>query len=80
MITKLEIENFYSIQDRQVLDLVVPGNAPTQTDHLVEIWVGSQEARPENCRSFWGQRLREVERAAGVKFHRLVREAQFLLP
>ena len=47
MITKLEIENFYSIQDRQVLDLVVPGNAPTQTDHLVETWVGSQERAPK---------------------------------
>ena len=47
MITKLEIENFYSIQDRQVLDLVVPGNAPAQTDHLMETWVGSQERVPK---------------------------------
>lgn len=47
MITRLEIENFYSIQDRQALDLVVPGNAPTQTDHLVETWAGSQERVPK---------------------------------
>ena len=47
MITKLEIENFYSIQDRQVLDLVVPGNAPEQTDHLMETWAGSRERVPK---------------------------------
>ena len=47
MITKLEIENFYSIQNRQVLDLMVPGNAPTQTDHLVETWTGSRERVPK---------------------------------
>ena len=47
MITKLEIENFYSIRDHQVLDLMVPGNAPKQTDHLAEIWAGSQERCPK---------------------------------
>ena len=47
MITRLEIENFYSIQDHQILNLVVPGNAPKQTDHLVEIWAGSQERCPK---------------------------------
>lgn len=47
MITRLEIENFYSIQDHQVLDLVVPGNAPKQTDHLMETWAGSQERVPK---------------------------------
>ena len=80
MITKLEIENFYSIKNRQVLDLVVPGNAPAKASHLVETWVGSQERVPKIVAIFWGQRLREVKRAAGVKFHRLVRETQFFLP
>lgn len=47
MITRLEIENFYSIQNHQVLDLVVPGNAPKQTDHLMETWVGSQQRIPK---------------------------------
>ena len=47
MIAKLEIENFYSIQDHQVLDLVVSGNAPKQTDHLMETWVGSQQRVPK---------------------------------
>ena len=47
MITKLEIENFYSIQSRQVLDLTVPRNAPAEADHLVETWVGSQERVPK---------------------------------
>ena len=47
MITKLEIENFYSIQEPQVLDLIVPGNAPKQTDHLMETWAGSQQRVPK---------------------------------
>ena len=47
MITRLEIENFYSIQNRQILDLVVPGNAPAKADHLAETWVGSQERVPK---------------------------------
>ena len=47
MITKLEIENFYSIQDCQVLDLVVPGNAPVRTNHLVESFSGSGERSPK---------------------------------
>lgn len=47
MITKLEIENFYSIQDCQVLDLVAPGNAPAGTDHLIESFSGSGERVPK---------------------------------
>ena len=47
MIAKLEIENFYSIQDRQILDLAAPGNAPAITDHLMETWIGSQERVPK---------------------------------
>lgn len=47
MITKLEIENFYSIQDSQVLDLLAPGNAPKQTDHLVESFPDSGERVPK---------------------------------
>lgn len=43
MITKLEVENFYSIQDRQVLDLVAPGNAPAKADHLIESFPDSGE-------------------------------------
>lgn len=47
MITKLEVENFYSIQDRQVLDLVAPGNAPAKTNHLIESFSGSGERVPK---------------------------------
>ncbi len=47
MITKLEIENFYSIRDRQIIDLAAPGNAPANSDHLAETWVGSQERVPK---------------------------------
>ena len=47
MITKLEIENFYSIQNRQILDLTVPGNALAKADHLTAKWPGSQERVPK---------------------------------
>ena len=47
MITKLEIENFYSIQNRQILDLIVPGNALAKADHLAATWPGSQERVPK---------------------------------
>ncbi len=47
MITKLEVENFYSIQGNQVLDLVAPRNAPTKTNHLIETFPGSGERIPK---------------------------------
>ena len=47
MITKLEVENFYSIRNRQVLDLTVPRNAPAEAEHLAETWAGSQERVPK---------------------------------
>ena len=47
MIYKIEIENFYSIRDRQVLDLRAPGNAPTDTRRLAPCWQGSHERAPK---------------------------------
>ena len=47
VITKLEVENFYSVQNRQVLDLTVPRNAPAEAEHLVETWAGSRERVPK---------------------------------
>lgn len=47
MIHKLEIENFHSIRDRQVLDLRAPANAPEDTDRLAECWRGSVDRAPK---------------------------------
>ena len=47
MIYKIEIENFYSIRTRQVLDLRAPGNAPTDTRRLAPCWPGSRERAPK---------------------------------
>ncbi len=47
MIHKIEIENFYSIRDPQVLDLIVPVNAPKKTDRLAECWRGSSDRAPK---------------------------------
>ena len=46
MIHKIEIENFYSIRDRQILDLRAPANAPKRTDRLAQCWRGSSERAP----------------------------------
>ena len=47
MIYKIEIENFYSIRARQVLDLRAPGNAPSDTRRLAPCWRGSGERAPK---------------------------------
>lgn len=47
MIYRLEIENFRSICDRQVLDLRAPANAPSGINRLAACWQGSQERAPK---------------------------------
>ena len=47
MIYRLEIENFSSIRDRQVLDLRAPANAPSDTNRLAACWRGSRERAPK---------------------------------
>lgn len=47
MIFKIEIENFYSIRNRQVLDLRAPANAPDDTRRLAPCWQGSRERAPK---------------------------------
>ena len=47
MIFRLEIENFYSIRDRQTLDIRVPANAPGDSNRLSPCWQGSAERAPK---------------------------------
>lgn len=47
MIYKIEIENFCSIRDRQILDLRVPANAPRGSHRLAGCWRGSAERAPK---------------------------------
>ena len=47
MLYRLEIENFYSIRDRQVIDLRAAANAPAMTDRLAPIWKGARERAPK---------------------------------
>ncbi len=47
MIYKIEIENFYSIRNAQVLDLRVPANAPDDYGRLTSCWKGSSERAPK---------------------------------
>ena len=46
MIYRLEIENFYSFRDRQVIDLAVGRNAPERPGRLVAIHDGSARRAP----------------------------------
>ena len=47
MIYKLELENFYSFRDKQVLDLSVPLTAPSDTERFGEIFSGSKLRAPK---------------------------------
>ena len=47
MIYRIEIENFHSIRDRQILDLRVPANAPPDSQRLASCWRGSAERVPK---------------------------------
>ena len=47
MIYKIEIENFYSIRDKQTLDLRASAHAPDTTQRLASCWQGSQEQAPK---------------------------------
>ncbi len=47
MIYKIEIENFHSIRDPQVVDLRVHASAPHDSDRLTRCWRESAERRPK---------------------------------
>jgi len=47
MLYRLEIENFYSIRDRQVIDLRVARNTPDEDGRLAPIWPGAEERAPK---------------------------------
>jgi hypothetical protein len=46
MIYRLEIENFYSVRERQVIDLTVGIKVPDQPGRLIQIHNGSEERAP----------------------------------
>lgn len=47
MLHRLEIENFYSIRDAQVIDLRATGHAPNDPARLAPLWRGSSEKAPK---------------------------------
>ncbi|MFA7504697.1 MAG: ATP-binding protein [Burkholderiaceae bacterium] len=47
MLYSLDIENFYSIRERQVIDLRAAGNAPDTPERLAPIWAGAKERAPK---------------------------------
>lgn len=47
MIYKLELENFYSFREKQILDLSVPLTAPSDTERFGEIFSGSKLRAPK---------------------------------
>jgi len=47
MLYRLEIENFYSIRDPQVIDLRAAGHAPEDPARLAPLWKGSKERAPK---------------------------------
>lgn len=53
MIYRLEIENFYSIRDAQVLDLTIAPNVPDPDNRFAAIFPGSKDRAPKVV-SVWG--------------------------
>jgi hypothetical protein len=47
MLHRLEIKNFYSIHDHQVIDLTVAANAPDEPGRFAPLWVGASEKAPK---------------------------------
>lgn len=47
MIHRLEIENFYSIRDPQVIDLRAAANTPDDSGRLAPLWRGAEEKAPK---------------------------------
>jgi hypothetical protein len=47
MLHHLEIENFYSIRDHQVIDLRAAGNAPDEPGRLAPVWKDAEELAPK---------------------------------
>lgn len=47
MLHRLEIENFYSIRDAQVIDLRAAGHAPYDHERLAPLWRGTKEKAPK---------------------------------
>jgi len=47
MLHRLEIENFFSIRDKQTVDLLAAANAPEEAYRLVPLWQGSTERAPK---------------------------------
>ncbi|MDC7684387.1 AAA family ATPase [Asticcacaulis sp. BYS171W] len=47
MIYRVEIENFYSVRERQVLDLTVADNVRADEEHLMPLYEGSDQRAPK---------------------------------
>lgn len=47
MLYRVEIENFYSIRERQVIDLRAAANVPEDPERLAPAWNGSEERVPK---------------------------------
>lgn len=47
MLYRLEIENFFSIRDRQVIDLMIAPNVPDLEDRYAPVFAGSQARAPK---------------------------------
>lgn len=47
MLFELEIENFYSIRDRQTIDLRVASNVPDAPGRFAPVWAGAKDRAPK---------------------------------
>ena len=80
MLHRVEIENFYSIRDRQTLDLRVPANAPQDSDRLADCWQGSRERAPKVVAVFGANGSGKSNLLRALSFAAWFLESSFSLP
>ena len=80
MLHRVEIENFYSIRDRQILDLRVPANAPQDSDRLADCWRGSRERAPKVVAVFGANGSGKSNLLRALSFAAWFLESSFSLP
>ena len=47
MLHRVELENFYSIREAQVIDLIANGHVPDEPERLMPLWRGCQDKGPK---------------------------------
>ena len=77
MLFRLELENFYSVRDLQVIDLRLADNVLKISHRFAPIHLGSKERSPKVVTDLWPKRLGQIHGPTWAYLSVVVRSAQF---